>query len=543
MILIKELRIRRFRNLSDIGLKNLRDLNILIGPNNCGKTNVLEFLDLFSRLAHGVTFEYLCKDCQRLMSVSQKGLRLAGSVEAVYLALGPQDYYMKKPPKNEDVRIDLLFDRESVEILVPGLIGKQNEPPRRGCSQAEDCISLMNKNSGLFAVHFSPFLHPDVLDEIKRTLYCPELRLQQYKGKNFADFLRDKNFSGAQMRRLVDLVGKVVDPKIQDYKSQDLVRTTNGIDLDVTIAEQGSGVRSMLCLAADILADTKSRIVIVDEPELGLNPLARQELLKFLASVAEDKQVFMSTQDPCFLNPVLWRNEKDRVSVQLFSLQTEDFVNVDLHQNEEDPSVFAGYLPHTTSLRGIHIYVEGSSDVYIFQVWLRRFLKEYEDRLGKFIEEKLPNSRFVPHCPPYGFSDRFEGENRTGVFHLCGDFWPHLLYTVPKKPYTCVVVLDGNKREQVPKIVEKHNEFAANTSKFKFASSIEEVASAIRDAEYHPIYCLQKNNIEGYLGLPSLPSGYAKKSDGPRAAESQEALPEEISKLLFSVFEGAESHS
>lgn len=536
MILIKELRVRRFRNLSDIALKNLRDLNILIGPNNCGKTNVLEFLDLFSRLAHGVTYEYLCEGCQRLMSESQKKLGFAGSVEPVYVALGTQDYYMKTPPKNEDVQMDLLFDRESVEKLVPGIIGKQNEPLRRGCSQAGDWINLMNKNSGLFAVHFSPFLHPDVLDEIKRTLYCPERRLQQYKGKSFADFLKDKDFSGAQMRRLVDLVGKVVDPKIQDYKSQDLVRTTNGIDLNVTIAEQGSGVRSMLCLAADILADTKSRIVIVDEPELGLNPLARQELLKFLTSVAEDKQVFMSTQDPCFLNPVLWRNEEDRVSVQLFSLQTENFVNVDLHQNEEDPSVFAGYLPHTTSLRGIHIYVEGSSDVYIFQVWLRRFLREYEGRLGKLIKERLRNSRFVPQRPPYGFSDRFESENRTGVFHLCGDFWPHLLYTVPKKPYTCIVVLDGNKRDQVPKIVEKHNQFAANTCKFRFATSIKDVASAIRDAEYHPIYCLQEDNIEDYLGLTSLPSGYAKKSDGPRAAESQEALPEEISKLLFSVF-------
>ena len=129
----------------------------------------------------------------------------------------------------------------------------------------------------------------------------------------------------------------------------------------------------------------------------------------------------------------------------------EDFVRIDLHQNREDPCVFAGYLPHSVSLKNIHIYVEGTSDVYIFQVLLRKFLKS-------FYKENW-----------------FEIENKIGIFHLCGDFWKHLLYTIPKPPYKCIIILDGDKRDRVQKIIEKHNKSITNASKFEFAKSIKDV--------------------------------------------------------------------
>jgi hypothetical protein len=108
---------------------------------------------------------------------------------------------------------------------------------------------------------------------------------------------------------------------------------------------------------------------------------------------------------------------------------------------------------------------------------------------------------------------------------------------VPKRPYRCVVVLDGNKRQEVPDIVKKHNESSANTSKFRFAASLDDVASAMEKGNYHPIYCLGKDTIEEYLGVSPIPSQYDKKIDGPRAAENLEALPEEITKLFLSLFQ------
>jgi len=45
-------------------------------------------------------------------------------------------------------------------------------------------------------------------------------------------------------------------------------------------------------------------IVLIDEPELGLNPLVKQESLKFLLAESKERQIFIATQDPTFVN--LW---------------------------------------------------------------------------------------------------------------------------------------------------------------------------------------------------------------------------------------------
>ena len=42
MRLLEGLEFRNYLNLKKIGLKGLKDFNIIIGPNNTGKTSILE---------------------------------------------------------------------------------------------------------------------------------------------------------------------------------------------------------------------------------------------------------------------------------------------------------------------------------------------------------------------------------------------------------------------------------------------------------------------------------------------------------------------
>ncbi|MBX7155136.1 MAG: AAA family ATPase [Candidatus Kapaibacterium sp.] len=53
--MIQEIRIQNFRSLRDVTLK-LQQVNLLIGPNNSGKTNVLKALKFFSELSTGKTY-------------------------------------------------------------------------------------------------------------------------------------------------------------------------------------------------------------------------------------------------------------------------------------------------------------------------------------------------------------------------------------------------------------------------------------------------------------------------------------------------------
>jgi predicted ATP-dependent endonuclease of OLD family len=508
MIIFKNIEIRKFRNIKNAKLNDLKDVNILIGPNNCGKTNILELISSLRELTISRPSNYLCEECTRFKERNK-------DIEGLYLPIGHEDFYLRKDPKKAKMVLKILFNREQIDMFVPKVLEKQKERLNKmTCQSITETIVMENIGSELYGKHFSPFIHKDIIEEIKRSiLYCPEGRLQSYKEKGFVEYIRGMKLRGSQKRRWIDFLSKIVDPKIDDERYKSLIRKVDGEDFETEISKQGSGVRSLVCLAVDILFSQDKRIVLVDEPELGLNPFVKQEFLKFLIDESKGKQIFIATQDPTFVNPVVWEN--NNVSVYFYSVIDEQFYKIDLKQSQEDPSTFAGYLPHTVSLKDIHIYVEGTSDVYIFQIFLEKYLKE-----------NFPKNWF-------------QVLSKVGIYHLCGDFWRHLLYTIPKHPYKCIIILDGNKLEVVEKICEKYDKSPVIASRFNFCKKIDDVGSAL-SKKVHPVYCLKENCIEKYI-IPNFdcdnpPQDYNKRVDGPKKAEELEKIPDEIKQLLEMIF-------
>ncbi len=514
MIIFREIEIRNYRNIKHAELKQLRDLNIIIGPNNCGKTNLLEFIQSLEKLELG-GYEYLCPECKEFRESDS-------DIMCLTLTHGHNDFYLKD--RGTQMMVELSLDEEQIKQLVPRVLEKQKEKLKNAsCRQISDSIVMekLRDAYGLNAKHFSIFIHNDIIDEIKRTiLYCPEQRLQNYKEKDFEEYIREKELRSSQKRKWIDFLNKIVDAKIDDEKYEKLIRKVDGEDFETPLSEQGSGVRSLACLAVDILfSDTK--IVLIDEPELGLNPLVKQEFLNFLLEESKGRQIFIATQDPTFVNPILWKDRNDRVSVYFYSPIKEKFIKIDLKQNQEDPNTFAGYLPHTTSLKDIHLYVEGTSDVYIFQILLEKHLKEKWHK------------------------NWFEIMNKVGIYHLNGDNWSHFLYTIPKTPYRCAVILDGDKQKTTEKataeeVCAKYNTITINASKFKFCKTIEDMKNTFGKGS-HPVYCLKEDCIEKYFihdfDCANSPRDYRKKRDGPREAEELKELPPEIMDIFEVILE------
>jgi hypothetical protein len=175
-----------------------------------------------------------------------------------------------------------------------------------------------------------------------------------------------------------------------------------------------------------------------------------------------------------------------------------------------DPNTFAGYLPHTTSLKQIHIYVEGSLDVYIFQIFLEKYAKEV-------------------------FPKWYEITNMVGIYHLAGDFWSHLLYTIPEEPYFSIVVLDGDKKDTVNSILKKYD--ALRKNRFRFFTSVSEMERLLHGRKEpendipFPVVCLQRPEIEDYLDPKPIP-----KERGPIVAQQMEFVPEEIAQIFSAMF-------
>jgi len=501
MHLLKSIELENYLNIKHAKLEDFKDLNIIIGPNNCGKTSLLRAVNLLSRIDFGkFGTAYACKICQQMFNKY-------GDIQSASCSIAEREKYLTKT----SARVIFGYDKSEIERVLPEIFERKKnilnlliEPVFIDHldteTRKEQLVMKEEKTNALVSEHYSPIIWNEVKEKIFRhTLFCPDERLQSYKEKTIPEHINSKNLTGSTERRLIEFLSRIVDPKIIDIRrSLDLVRDVENEDFTTTIAEQGSGVKSLICLVTDILSEKQTKILLIDEPELGLNPSGKHAFLDFLFEESNQKQIFLATHDPTFVNPVIW-NRKN-VSVYLFSIVNNEFVKVDLAQSKQDPNTFAGYLPHTTSLKKIHIYVEGKDDVYIFQILLNKYLRSKFRYWYRYL-------------------------NEIGIFHLAGDFWSHLLYTIPKRPYASIVVLDGDKRPIAEQTVSKYS--TIEKDRFQIFGTLKELSDMTSKKKSFPrpcpVYCLQRSKIEDYLE----PSPSSKES-GPLVADKMSKVPKEI---------------
>lgn len=505
MRFIKRLEVDNYRIVKHTELVDLRDFNIIIGPNNCGKTSLLNAINLLSNVSLEATPPYTCKICATAADNIGNIPNMLGSVKE-------RDKYLT----TGKVKATFGYEKSGIESLVPELSKRQNDISTsstldgttkthlREEFKKEQIVMKEKGNRGLRAEHISPVIWSEVKSAIlDHILYCPDERLQSYKDKTIHEHITSKNLPATEQSRLIEYLREFIDPYLVNIRQDlGLIRKLENMEFDTPIAEQGSGVKSLICLISDIISDTETKIILIDEPELGLNPLGKHELLRFLLRQCKTKQIFLATHDPTFVNPILWNRENS--SVYLYSPIDHDFVRVNLAKSKQDPNSFAGFLPHTTSLKQVHIYVEGTSDVYTFQIFLSNYLKR--------------------------FRKWFQILNKIGIFHLAGDFWSHLLYTIPKAPYISIVVLDGDKVQIASKIVGEYSQIEKN--RFQFFKNLEQLSKMRRPrhpiaSSPCPIYCLKRSELEDYL--KPRPSS---KSRCPTVAYQMEYIPTEIEWLF-----------
>jgi len=490
-------------------LEGLKDLNIIIGPNNCGKTSLLKAVDKLSNINFGrYGPSFICPTCTSCFEADN-------DILSVGLEVNQREKYLT----NTKVNAIIGYDTSEIEKVLPDFSETRNKTLESAVGHLHTDATVRNHLSDefgkerlvlkerarqkLIAEHISPIIWNEIETRIfNHILFCPDERLQSYKEKKIPEYINSKNLTTSAQRQLIEFLSGIVDPKIIDlHHSLDLVRGVENQDFTTSIAEQGSGVKSLICLVADILSERQAKILLIDEPELGLNPSGKHAFLEFLLEQSRGKQIFLATHDPTFVNPVLWNREN--VSVYLFSMVKDDFVKVDLAQSKQDPNTFAGYLPHTTSLKQVHIYVEGTTDVYIFQMFLDKYLKK------RFKE------------------DWYSILNKIGIFHLGGDFWSHLLYTIPERPYISIVILDGDKKEIAKQVID--NYATIEKDRFVITDSTALIVSTFPFRKFKSclVCCLERSRIEDYL--EPRPSS---KEEGPLIADKMGTIPKEIEKIF-----------
>ena len=291
----------------------LRDLTVLVGANGSGKSNFISALELLGRIA----------DEDLGLYVGRRG----GAAELLYrgadregqIVLGvdfhPGGYRVALVPGARD---ELIFDGEWVlEYDAPPPAHPKEWPLARGHHESalprsagrgqvgEVAAHVHSMLSGCRVFHFNhtglgapPKLRADAADS---------LRLATDAG-NLAPFLRSVRDHWPGHYERIRATIQEVAPFFRDFVLEEefgrlLLRWQQvNVDRHFSADALSDGTLRFICLATLLLQPEPPRLIVLDEPELGLHPYAIVTLAGLLRSISRRSQVVLATQSVTLMN-------------------------------------------------------------------------------------------------------------------------------------------------------------------------------------------------------------------------------------------------
>jgi len=315
---LNSIQLSGFKSIKEMDL-TLSNLNILIGPNGAGKSNFINFFKFMNKI--------LSKDLQFYLSEK-------GTAES-FLYFGSQI--------TREVKIDLKFDpNEYKAVLKPTVDGKLvfesetvvfdgDKAGYSGGRKYHEINEAGNPESGLpqpgsykpphwVAAHLSDWkiYHFHDTSETARVKKPGEinnnLRLAP-QGENLAAFLYSIQDTPSY-KKIVQTIQRMA-PFFHDFiltpdkNNEEQIRLRwkqKGSDKYFDANSLSDGTIRFICLTTLLLQPELPKVILLDEPELGLHPYAIQLLAGMFKSASTKTQIIASTQSVTLANQFSWED-------------------------------------------------------------------------------------------------------------------------------------------------------------------------------------------------------------------------------------------
>jgi predicted ATPase len=288
---IEALRIERYLSIRDAVIQ-LRDLNVLIGANGAGKSNLISAFEFLARAVEPDFGLYV-------------GRR--GGVSALSFADGRRGavvFDLHFPPYR--YRIELTRGSEDEFLVVSELVadhGTEREIAPGG--RPETRLRLHNRRildaiRGWRVFHF----HDTSADaRVKQRQPISDNVALHSDGANLAPFLLALREARPEAYERIRSSVALVAPFFQDFVLEDrfpdsvLLRWRQvGSDMVFGANALSDGTLRFMCLVTLLLQPELPPLIVLDEPELGLHPFAIAVLADMLQAASRVSQVLVATQ-------------------------------------------------------------------------------------------------------------------------------------------------------------------------------------------------------------------------------------------------------
>jgi predicted ATPase len=320
MDMLRRVMIKGYKSIKAVDLE-LRPLNVLIGANGAGKSNLIAFFKMLSEMMGGRLQDYLAT-AGRAHSLLHYGPKVTPQLEARLefdVANGLDSYELRLFHAAGDT---LVFAEETLSFQQSGWVGNPkvlslgagHEETRivgeanRGEPTAKVFRYLLN-NCRVYHFHDT-----SATARVRHYGYIADNRPLLPDAGNLAAFLyRLKNLDqSASYQRIVSTI-RMIAPFFQDFELE--AASPNARDITLNWREKESdlvfgphqlsdGTLRVICLVTLLLQPESElpRLIVVDEPELGLHPYALNVVASLFEMASHHSQVLISTQSSSFLD-------------------------------------------------------------------------------------------------------------------------------------------------------------------------------------------------------------------------------------------------
>lgn len=317
---LNEITLKGFKSIKDLSGFKPGKLNILVGANGAGKSNLVDFFRMLRAMADG-GFEEFVRE-----SGGADGFFFNGPKETkhifAHLKFGYNEFqFYLKATVGGGMAIDqeatLYTGVEAPEWKYWGGSGKESWLPKwrnRGSQwgpylSAEGHVFNAVSSWVVYHVHDTTNTAP-----MRRPCSARDFRELRPDAGNIAAFLLNMRKESGQhyqrIRETVQLIAPffddfILDPEqVGDSEKVRLEWRQKGSTFPLQPWQFSDGTIRFICLATALLQPKPPSTVVIDEPELGLHPFAVETLAALLHEVAAGNrtQLLVSTQSPGLLD-------------------------------------------------------------------------------------------------------------------------------------------------------------------------------------------------------------------------------------------------
>jgi predicted ATPase len=310
--------VKGFKSIASIEKLPLRAINVLIGPNGSGKSNFIGVFSFLNSIRDGKLEDYVTK-----AGGAEKVLHFGSKVtKKIDLHLSFRDernqYQLVLSPTNTDE----LFPTEEwayfwnkgqypkgpigTGVARKGKEAGISDPPKRAA--IESYVASHLQNWRLYHFHDTSNSSP-----MKKNASLNDNLFLKPDGSNLSAFLFYLSEKHQTAYSLIRSAVQRVAPFFDDFQLHPLKLKPDTIQLEwkhkgsdayFDASSLSDGTLRFIALATLLLHPRQYRpsIILVDEPELGLHPMAITILASLVRAASETTQVILSTQSPLFLD-------------------------------------------------------------------------------------------------------------------------------------------------------------------------------------------------------------------------------------------------